>query len=87
MDYDSLGLPTSRYGYRFGRKSGAFEIYYPNGKVKENGMYRANILHGKYKMFYDNGMVKEEGEYQEGKKMGKWFLYETNGKKTKQVFD
>jgi antitoxin component YwqK of YwqJK toxin-antitoxin module len=30
-------------------------FYYPNGQIKERGLYTKNVRNGKWEYFYDNG--------------------------------
>ena len=55
------------------------ELFYKNGKIKEETNYRDNKKNGYSITYFDNGKIELEGKYINGKKNGKWILNEENG--------
>jgi hypothetical protein len=50
-----------------GIRSGAFMVYYENGKVEESGTYREGELVGEWQKNYESGKTQERAIYKAGK--------------------
>jgi antitoxin component YwqK of YwqJK toxin-antitoxin module len=55
-DLDKDNLTVGRGYYANGSKHGAFETYYPDGKVRVKGYFSNNMPAGQWEYFYENGL-------------------------------
>jgi len=55
------------------------QIYYPNGVLKESGLYRQQQKVGEWVEYYESGNIKKRGAYAENKMVGKWVAYHESG--------
>ena len=49
--------------------------YYDNGKIQQEGFYKAGKLEGKWTSYDENGNKLALAEYTNGEKTGKWFFW------------
>ena len=49
--------------YSKGKLEGLRSVYYPNGKIAEEQMYKNNLKNGFYKKYAENGVILEEANY------------------------
>ncbi len=54
------------------KPNGLYKAWYPNGKVREFGVYGYGSLHGDWVEYDQEGNVLIRGKYKEGKKNGFW---------------
>ena len=54
-------------------------MYYDNGQLKAERIYKNAKLNGAYRMYYDNGQLKLEGTYKDDKMDGTFRHYNRNG--------
>lgn len=69
----------SSYTYEGGIRHGEYQVFHPNGNVREQGEYRFGLKHGRYLEFHENGEPSIEGRYLDGRKSGDFALYSDNG--------
>jgi antitoxin component YwqK of YwqJK toxin-antitoxin module len=67
-----------------GYRTGEWETFYPDGKVKAKGKYENNRKEGNWKYFFENGSVEQEGAYSKGKYAGIWKWYYPTGELWKE---
>ena len=65
-------------------QDGPFVIYYENGSIKGEGIYKNGFLDGKYLSYYKNGKVKHNGNYNNGQLNGVNTYYYKNGQIQKE---
>ncbi|MDG2432121.1 hypothetical protein [Flavobacterium sp.] len=53
----------TKENYSKGKLEGLRSVYYPNGKIAEEQMYKNNLKNGFYKKYAENGVVLEEANY------------------------
>lgn len=53
--------------------------YYPDGGVKETGMYLFGLPHGKWQHFDANGQLLMAGRFKDGLRTGKWIYHTEDG--------
>jgi uncharacterized protein len=61
IGYEADGSILSDLKYEYG--SHTFDVYFPNGKVKEKKTIVDNVLNGLHSEYYPNGQLASEGEY------------------------
>ena len=59
---------------------GLWILYYPNGKVKERGAFRAGVREGPWAAWYDNGARRYEGTYVDDQPDGHWMEWCPDGR-------
>jgi TonB family protein len=65
-----------------GEREGLAMEYYPNGQIKDSGMYNADLKTGLWKSWYSNGALSSTGNYQLDSLTGNWTFYRENGNKS-----
>jgi antitoxin component YwqK of YwqJK toxin-antitoxin module len=85
---------TYRNGYLAGKltfvngyRTGPFEYYYDDGKIKERGNERTDAKDGPYEMFYSDGSLEIKGQYDYHTKVGKWISYFKGGEKVNEIIN
>lgn len=58
---------------------GPVRMYYENGQLKAERVYKDSKLNGTYRMYYDNGQLKVEGTYKNDNMDGAFKYYNKNG--------
>lgn len=61
-------------------KNGDYNMYYPSGKLQEEGMYANNHKQGPYKIYDSEEKLQEEGIYSRDSKSGPYKIYYPNEK-------
>lgn len=77
--YDDMGVLISRETYSQGKKNGKAFVYFPDGVVSEEFMYKNDLKNGPFKQYFDKNVVKAEGNYADGLIDGKASYYFPNG--------
>ncbi len=62
-----------------GVKNGPWKDFYPDGKLKAEGVYNNNLNTGKWLFYYNDGKKEQEGSYLRGNLDGIWRWYHSNG--------
>lgn len=71
---------VSRYEYyKDGILNGQFKEYYPNTKLKIEGVYRDGNFNGMVKYYYGNGRMERLERYKHAVKHGWWIFYDEKG--------
>lgn len=65
--------------YKDGVLHGQFKEYYPNTKIKAEGVYRTGNLNGMVKFYRPSGKIERVERYQYAVKHGWWVFYNENG--------
>lgn len=78
-----LTVQKTETNYSFGKLNGPYKIYYPSGKVKEEGVYKNGQREGVYKTFHENGQVFRN-EYHKNGSMVSVKIYDELGQ---QILD
>ena len=65
--------------YNFGKKSGVWKTYYPNGKLKRFEPYHDDELDGKSLFYWENSVKKAEYTYINGLLNGNAYQYDMDG--------
>ncbi|HXD77477.1 MAG TPA: hypothetical protein VN616_06695 [Puia sp.] len=61
MENDSL---AATFSYVKGLLEGPVYLFYPNGRIRERGIYRNNLPYGNWDYYYDNGQKQRTLVYQ-----------------------
>lgn len=61
------------------QKVGLLKMYYKNGNLMSEGVYKAGKQEGYFKNYYTNGKLKTEGNFKEGEAIGIWKIYDKKG--------
>jgi|SRR3954468_9498357 len=69
-----------------GKKNGSVTYYYPNGNVKEMGVFLNDEKNEQWLRWDEAGNKIAEAFYKEGKKDGTWMIWDTNGTKRYQMY-
>lgn len=77
--FDEAGVMISKEKYAMGKKDGTSYVYYPDGTVSEERVYKLDVENGPFKQYYNTKAVKGEGTYVNGKMEGKNAYYYPNG--------
>ena len=60
--------------------SGPVLMYYDNGQLKAERVYKDAKLNGVYRTYYENGQLKVDGTYKDDKMDGVFRHYDKNGR-------
>jgi len=63
----------------YGNENGPYMRYYPDGKLEEEGSFRAGYFEGPVTRYHPNGKVLLKGQYQKDLIVGRWLYYYPNG--------
>lgn len=77
--YDDMGQLLSLETYKDGKKEGKSLVYFQNGEIADEKLFKNDIQHGPFKQFFEGKKVRGEGTYVEGKLVGKNSYYYPNG--------
>ena len=69
----------SHYTYEGGVRHGDYQLFSPDGKLRERGTYRFGLKHGRYARFHPNSNVHVEGVYEDGRRAGDFTITSNNG--------
>ena len=61
-------------------------VYYVNGELQHEELYKNGLPHGKWKSYHDNGKIQFEGSYRDGQPTGSWKYYNRKGKLKRTQF-
>ncbi|MGV6861322.1 MAG: toxin-antitoxin system YwqK family antitoxin [Putridiphycobacter sp.] len=65
--------------YKNGVLDGQFKEYYPNTKLKAEGVYKDGFLSGIVKYYHPNGKIQKVERYAHNVKHGWWVFYDEKG--------
>tara|TARA_B110000902_G_C14210611_1_gene551214 strand:- start:442 stop:1443 length:1002 start_codon:yes stop_codon:yes gene_type:complete len=65
-------------------KKGSWVFYWPNGKIKEKGVFLKNNKSGQWKYYFENGVLQQQGKFLKNKPNGVWQWWYINGKIRRQ---
>ena len=72
---------ASEMQFYYGRHTGAFRTYSPEGKLQTEVIYRPGYMEiGDGKIFYEDGTIKAKGKYFDKQKDSIWTYYDKDGK-------
>lgn len=80
VGYRRLGNVTQKFEYRLNGELVGERLFYKNGKLAEEKIYRDEKLHGYWRQYYENGQLFAERPYRQGKPDGVFRFYNENGK-------
>ena len=60
-------------------KTGYWELYHVNGKIKWKGNYVNGLEDGYWELYYYNGKIAWKGNYVNGLRHGYWEKYHSDG--------
>ncbi|PCJ62939.1 MAG: hypothetical protein COA79_02075 [Planctomycetota bacterium] len=69
-----------------GKKTGLYQEYFKNGKLKIKASYKKGELNGKYSEYDENGKIKKAFTYKKGLQHGFQKTYENGKSKSKEVW-
>lgn len=98
-EFDEDGNITMAYEYnensvllgkglvtKSGKRTGSWELFYPDGKTKAKGTYENGKRVGDWSFFFPNGKKEQTGTYKNGKPEGKWFWFYSDGSLRREGF-
>jgi antitoxin component YwqK of YwqJK toxin-antitoxin module len=65
--------------------TGTFEVFYPNGKLKNQWNISNGILDSISYSYFENGKIEEQKSYKNGLKDGLWILWDDKGVKLSEA--
>ena len=74
-----------QFYYVNGVLEGPVKEFFPDGKLKMEGVYKNDKLHGEVKKYHPNGNVFFIERYKNGKRHGWWSTHNESGKETARV--
>jgi len=74
-----------QYFYVNGLLEGPVKEFFPDGKLKLDGMYVKDQFHGEVKKYHPNGKLFFHERYKHGKRHGWWATYDEKGKELGRV--
>lgn len=81
VKFDSNGFKISEFQYKNGQPNGVARVFYTNGKIQEEGVWKGTTWVGKYKFYFENGNLCYEWNYNEdGLRVGEQKYFHENGK-------
>lgn len=76
--YES-GVIKVRGSFRFGKKSGKWMYFYPNGKLWSEAFFHMDKMNGESTVYHPNGNVMYNGFYKMDVADSVWKFYDTTG--------
>ena len=61
-------------------KKGSWVFYWPNGEIKEKGVFFKNNKSEEWKYYFENGVLQQQGKFLKNKPNGVWQWWYINGK-------
>jgi antitoxin component YwqK of YwqJK toxin-antitoxin module len=77
--YDEAGVKISKDRYVMGKKDGSCIVYFPDGTISEEKIYKMDVQHGPFKQYFDGKKVRGQGNYVDGNLDGRVAYYFPNG--------
>lgn len=74
-----------QYFYVNGILEGPVKEFFPDGKIKLDGIYKNDNFHGEVKKYHPNGKLFFLERYKNGKRHGWWMTYDESGKERARV--
>ncbi len=65
--------------YKNGKLEGIRKVYFPSGKIAEEGIYKDGKREGIYKVYFENGVVSEESNFKNNEYEGEAIFRDANG--------
>ena len=65
-------------------KKGSWVFYWPNGEIKEKGVFFKNNKSEEWKYYFENGVLQQQGKFLKNKPNGVWQWWYINGKIRRQ---
>ena len=65
-------------------KKGSWTFYWPNGKIKEKGVFLKNNKSEEWKYYFENGVLQQKGKFLKNKPNGVWQWWYINGQIRRQ---
>lgn len=88
--YEPIGRSSvqqifQQFNYVNGKLEGPVKEFFPDGKLKMEGMNKNDNLHGEVKKYHPNGKLFFLERYKNGKRHGWFYSYDENGKELGRV--
>jgi antitoxin component YwqK of YwqJK toxin-antitoxin module len=62
-------------------RHGVAKVWYPNGRIEQEGMYQFGEKSGLFTYWHENGQVAATGEFRDDQPDGTWVWWHENGQK------
>lgn len=76
--YES-GVIKVRGGFRFGKKSGKWMYFFPNGSLWSEAFFHLDKMNGESSVYYPNGKLMYTGFYEMDVADSVWMFYDSTG--------
>ncbi len=63
----------------YGNENGPYVRHYPDGRIEEEGSFRAGYYEGPITRYHPNGRILLKGQYQKDQMVGRWLYYYPDG--------
>ncbi len=77
--YPETGTRQIVENYEKGNFNGLYQVFYPNGKLQQEGHYIQNVMDSIWVRYYDTGQVMEEVMFRDNEENGPFKEYHING--------
>lgn len=74
------GIIKVRGYFRFGKKSGKWMYFFPNGNLWSEAFFKADKMNGESNVYHPNGKLMYNGYYKMDVADSIWTFYDTTGK-------
>ena len=74
---DTIMVTTNGFDGRL--LNGKYKVFYPNGNLKENGLFSMGLKIGKWKEWYPNGQLKSIVQWKNSRKNGRFREFNEKG--------
>jgi antitoxin component YwqK of YwqJK toxin-antitoxin module len=73
------GKRESKGDYEQGKRVGAWEFRWPDGRMRARGPFQDGLEHGAWTTFHRGGEKESTGSYARGRRAGKWTFWSADG--------
>lgn len=77
--YVETGTRQIVENYNHGNFDGLYQVFYPNGKLEQEGNYVNNIMDSIWVRYYDTGQISEEVMFRDNEENGPFKEFHPNG--------
>ena len=79
VEYYANGQTKMQGNMKDGKKDGAWQSFFEDGKKWSESSYKNGVLNGPTKVYYSTGILMYSGAFRDGKKAGQWTFYTKEG--------
>ncbi len=76
---EPINAPLFKLDAEYGTENGPYRRFYPDGRVEEQGSFKAGKYHGQQVKFFQDGKVAARGRFEADLRVGRWLYYYPEG--------